>query len=185
MKRSLLLLGLIVVLVGGFALAYLLLTPEEDRESGGMGAMEPVSGPQVPLVGGFAEGEEIAFLHTEASAPQVAEMLTEMMGSPVLVVPSLADVPDISLANVYVFTNGIEGDGPMGFQPDVFDNPPGTEGYSPLRALNLVTWVNEDDARELRSADEVLEAEADGEVTIEQPGVVVNMPMVTWPGGER
>lgn len=185
MKRSLLVLGLIVVLVAGFVLAYLLLTPEEDRESGGMGGMEPVSGPEIPLVGGFAEGEEIAFLHTEASAPQVAEMLTEMMGSPVLVVPSLAEVPEASRANVYVFTNGIEGDVPMGFQPDVFDSPPGTEAYSPLRTLNLVTWVNEGDARELRSAEEVLMTEADGEVTIEQPGVVVNMPMVTWPGGER
>ena len=59
------------------------------------------------------------------------------------------------------------------------------EGYSPLRALNLVTWVDDGDARELRSSAEVLAAEADGEVTIEQPGVVVNMPMVTWPGGER
>jgi hypothetical protein len=176
---------LIVVLVTGFALAYLLLTPEENRESGGMGAMEPVSGPEVPLVGGFAEGEEIAFLHTEASAPQVAEMLTDMMGSPVLVVPSLADVPEGSLANVYVFINGIEGHGPFGFQADVFDSPPGTEGYSPLRALNLVTWVDEGVARELRSADEVLAAEAGNEITIEQPGVVVNMPMVIWPGGER
>jgi hypothetical protein len=37
----------------------------------------------------------------------------------------------------------------------------------------------------MRSANEVLAAEANGEVTIEQPGVVVNMPMVTWPGGER
>lgn len=108
-----------------------------------------------------------------------------MMGSPVLVVPSLAEVPEASLANVYVFTNGIEGDGPMGFQPDVFDNPPNMEGYSPLRTLNLVTWVNEGDAREFKAAAEILAAEADGEVTIEQPGVVVNMPMVTWPGGER
>lgn len=67
MKRSLLVLGLIVMLVVGFALAYLLLTPEEER--GEMGGIEAVSGPQVPLVGGYSEGEEIAFLHTEASAP--------------------------------------------------------------------------------------------------------------------
>lgn len=185
MKRRLLLLGVIVVLVAGFAVAYLLLTPEDERESGGMGAMEPVSGPEIPLVMGYSEGEEIAFIHTEASAPDVADMLTDMMGSPVLVVPSLADAPESMLANVYVFANGLEGDGPLGFQADVFDSPPGTEGYSPLRALNRVTWVNEDDARLLESAAEVIEAEANGAITIEMPGIVVNMPMVTWPGGER
>jgi hypothetical protein len=73
----------------------------------------------------------------------------------------------------------------MGFQPDVFDNPPMTEGYGPLRAINLVTWQDEASAREIRSADELRSAEARGELTIERPGVVVNMPMVTWPGGQR
>lgn len=185
MKRRLSLLGLIVVLVAGFAVAYLLLTPEEERDSGGMGGMEPVSGPEVPLVRGYAEEQEIAFIHTEASAPDVAQMLTEMMGSPVLLVPALADVPESALANVYVFTNGIEGDGPLGFQADVFDRPPGTEGYSPLRALNRVSWVSSETAAILQSAAEVLDAQARGDVTIERSDIVVNMPLVTWPGGER
>lgn len=185
MKRNLLILGLIVVLVAGFALSYLLLTPEEERKLGGMGEMEPVSGPDVPLVKGYTEGEEIAFIHTEASVPEVAEMLTEMMGSPVLVVPSLAEAPESMLATVYVFANGVEGDGPLGYQADVFDKPPSMEGYSPLRTLNRVTWVDDADARVLTSAAEVLEAEANDEITIERPGIVVNMPLVTWPGGER
>jgi hypothetical protein len=32
---------------------------------------------------------------------------------------------------------------------------------------------------------EVLEAESKGELTIEQPGVVINMPFVVWDGGKR
>lgn len=185
MKRGIAVLGLIVALVMSFAVAYLLLTPEDERASGGMGGMEEVDGPDVPLVRGYAEGEEIAFIHTEASAIDVADMLTEMMGSPVVVVPALAEAPEPMLANVYVFTNGIEGDGPLGFQPDVFDRPPGVEGYSPLRALHRVTWVEPDRARELRSAAEVLESQAEGQITIERTDIVVNMPLVTWPGGER
>jgi hypothetical protein len=31
----------------------------------------------------------------------------------------------------------------------------------------------------------VLEAEGRGDVTLERPGVVINMPMVRWPGGQR
>jgi len=139
----------------------------------------------IPPIKGYMEGKEIRFIHTEASDTNVAELLTEMMGSPVLVVPSLAQAPKATLSNVYVFTNGISGEGPFKFQPDVFDNPPGTTGYSPLRALNLVTWKEEQLARKLKSAAEVEGAMEKGEVTIKQPGVVVNMPMLTWPGGRR
>jgi hypothetical protein len=133
----------------------------------------------------YAEGSEIYFVHTEVSDAGVAETLTNMMQSPVLLVPSLADVPAELLANVYVFTNGIAGSGPFGFQPDVFDNPPGTSGYTPLRRLNVVTWVDGSKARELKSAGDVLDAQKAGELTIEQPGVVVNMPFIIWDGGKR
>ena len=140
---------------------------------------------ELPAGKAYAEGKEIYFVHTEASDAGVAEKLTGMMESPVILVPSLANVPDEALANVYVFTNGLAGSGPFGFQADVFDNPPGTDGYSPLRRLNVVAWVDETKARELTFAADVLAAEADGELTIEQPGVVINMPFVVWDGGQR
>lgn len=146
------------------------------------------SGPakaELPAGKAYAEGSEIYFVHTEASDAGVAEKLTNMMKSPVMFVPSLASVPDESLANVYVFTNGIEGKGPFGFQSDVFDNPPGTEGYTPLRRLNVITWADGSIARELTSVAEVVEAEANGELTIELPGVVINMPFIVWDGGKR
>lgn len=146
---------------------------------------EMKNGPSVPPVKGIAEGQEIFFIHTEASDPKVAKLLTDMMGSPVLVVPSLSQIPDTLLANVFVFTNGIEGGGPMGFQPDVFDRPPGDPGYTPLRALNLVTWKEERTAKELKTAVLVRAAESGKEVTISRPGVVINMPFLTWPGGHR
>ncbi|MBL8102790.1 MAG: hypothetical protein JNM02_09690 [Anaerolineales bacterium] len=140
---------------------------------------------ELPAGKAWAEGKEIYFVHTEASDAGVAEKLTGMMKSPVILVPSLASVPDESLANVYVFTNGLEGSGPFGFQADVFDNPPGTDGYSPLRRLNVIAWGDGATARELKSVAEVLDAEAAGELTIEQPGVVINMPFVVWDGGQR
>ncbi|HZW03222.1 MAG TPA: hypothetical protein VFF68_04805, partial [Anaerolineaceae bacterium] len=101
---------------------------------------------QVPAGKAYAEGKEIYFTHTEASDPAIAEKLTNMMKSPVLYVPSLAQVPAESLANVYVFENGLAGKGPLGFQADVFNNPPGSEGYSPLRQVILVQWVDESQA---------------------------------------
>jgi hypothetical protein len=135
----------------------------------------------VSPVDGFMEGERIRFIHTEASDPEVAKLLTQMKGSPVLTVPSLAKAPKETLANVYVFTNGVAGEGPFKFQPDVFDNPPGQAGYSPLRALVLVSWKKPQTARQLKSAGEVKQALAGGEIELKQPGVVINMPMITWP----
>lgn len=146
------------------------------------------SGPakaELPAGMAYAEGKEIYFVHTESSDSGVSETLTDMMKSPVIHVPSLASIPDEALANVYVFTNGVEGSGPFGFQADVFDNPPGTDGYTPLRRLNVSTWAEGAAARQLTSAADVLAAEAAGELTIEQPGVVINMPFVVWEGGRR
>jgi hypothetical protein len=133
----------------------------------------------------YSEGEEIYFIHTEASDPGVASLLTDMMSSPVLYVPSLAQSPEDALADVYVFDNGLAGTGPFGFQEDVFDNPPGTENYSPLRRLNVVTWVDPAGARLLKSLAEIKSAESAGEITIARPGVVINMPFVVWDGGKR
>ena len=139
----------------------------------------------LPAGKAWAEGKEIFFVHTEASDAGVAEKLTNMMKSPVIFVPALAKVPADVLAQVYVFTNGVKGKGPFGFQSDVFATPPGTDGYSPLRNLNAATWADPTKARELKSVAEVMAAKDAGEITIEQPGVVVNMPFVVWDGGKR
>jgi hypothetical protein len=133
----------------------------------------------------YADGKEIFFVHTETSDADIAKLLSDMMSSPVLLVEGLADVPDSALADVYVFDNGLEGTGPLGFQADVFDNPPGTEGYSPLRRLNVVTWTAPDQAQLLKSEEEIMGALAADQVSIAQPGVVVNMPFVSWDGGQR
>ncbi len=144
--------------------------------------------PVIPPVHGYSEGKPILFLHTEASDPGIAKILTEMMGSPVLVVPALADAPESMLAHVYVFENGMQPDGPrgpLGFQPDIFDHPPGSEGYRPLRSIVLVHWTDPASARLLRSAAELRKAIASGEITARKTGIVVNMPFLTWPGGQR
>jgi hypothetical protein len=158
----------------------------EATAMGGMGGMAvPDNVPRLPPVKAYYEGEEVFFVHPEASDEETADLLTDMMASPVLVVPELEQVPEESLAKVYVFTNGITGDGPLGFQPDVFDSAPGDENYSPLRRLYLVTWNDEDEAREIKTLRGVMEAQESGEVEIEAQDTVINEPFLTWPGGQR
>ncbi len=175
-------LWLIVLAVGANLFArFFPVRPEAQGQMPGMGA----TGDPTPPVTGFAKGQQIRFIHTEASDPQVAEMLTRMMGPRVLLVPSLKEIPDRLLATVFVFRNGVRGEGPTGFQPDVFDEVPGEPGYTPLRRVVFVTWKEERGARVLRSAGEVRRAAQQGSVQLAPPGIVVNMPMLTWPGGAR
>lgn len=169
---------LVAVLFTASAIVYAITTTPASQMSG-------VSQSLTPPVKGLYNGGEILFIHTEASDPQVVEMLTRMMGPKVLLVPSLARVPAELLADVYVFTNGVKDDGPFGFQPDVFDSVPGEPRYTPLRSVTLVTWKDRVTPRTLRSVAEIRQAIDKGEVTIRRPRVVVNMPIIVWPGGRR
>lgn len=160
----------------------------QDKQMNMMGSAEPSQIPRVPPVAGYAEGERIYFIHTEVSDPKIGNIMTEMMNSPVPVVPALAAAPKEMLANVYVFTNGVQPDGPRGpldYQPDIFDRPVGSENYSPLREILLTTWKDGAEPRVLTSVAEVQAAIEAGDVTIERSGVIASMPLLTWPGGQR
>ncbi len=164
-------------------------TPEPTEEVMDGMAMEMDTGYSVndlaPMAMAYYDGEVVYFIHPEASDEGVANVLTEMMGPDVLTVSSLAKIPAELLGNVYVFTNGIESMGPLGFQPDVFDSVPGEEAYTPLRAVNLVTWQEGSEPRELMSVADIQVAADAGELVIEQPGVVVNMPILVWGENSR
>ncbi|MDP8932445.1 MAG: hypothetical protein M3O70_28835 [Actinomycetota bacterium] len=145
--------------------------------------------PRVPPVFAYYDDREVFFIHTEASDPSVAQMLQQMMGSPVPVVASLAQVPQRALGNVYVFTNGFSPQGtpagPFGFQPDVFDSAPGDPDYTPLRRVVKVTWNDPGRARLLTSVTDVTDAQDKGEITLQATPAVINAPLLTWPGGHR
>ena len=153
-----------------------------------MGSMDISGVPRIPPVAGYAAGEPIFFIHTEVSDPELGQIMTDMMGSPVPVVPALANAPEDMLATVYAFANGLQPDGPrgpLGYQPDVFDHPPGTDGYTPLRRIMILTWGNGATPRLLKSATDVTTALQADELSAEEPGIVANMPFITWPGGQR
>ena len=70
-------------------------------------------------------------------------------------------------------------------KPTYSTTPPGDAGYRPLRAVTLVTWKDVMAARVLKSIAELRRVIDAGAVSVEEPGVVVNMPFLTWPGGSR
>src|SRR5713226_206819 len=181
MRTGSLVAGAVVLaaLFTGYVVLSALTAQAQQMPAGSMG-----QNPTPPVKGLYA-AKPVFFIHTEASDPQVAGMLTRMMGPKVLVVPSLARVPADLLGDVYVFTNGVKGDGPFGFQADVFDSVPGDPRYTPLRSVVLVTWKDGVSPRVLGSMEAIREAIDKGELTVRRPRVVANMPILIWPGGTR
>jgi hypothetical protein len=135
---------------------------------------------EIPLTMGYVDGNVVYYISTEASVKEVADHLTDLSGFRVAFTPSLQNTPKESLANIYAFTNGIKGPGAFGFQPQVADSQPPDADYSPLWSVHAVTWKDNVIPRELKSEESIMDAKNNGEITIEDAGVIVNCPFVQW-----
>jgi len=138
----------------------------------------------IPLHQGFYNGDSVYFIVTDSSDQKHADIVTEQQGWKVELAPLLANAPAAALSPVYIFKNGVEGNGVHGFQGEVFSSTPAQEDYSALTSHIHVMW-NEDATPEvLDSADAILAAQANDMVTFTEPEVVMNMPQIVWPDGQ-
>jgi hypothetical protein len=138
----------------------------------------------IPLIKGYANGKEMYVIATDVSDKETADLITNNTGFKVNVAPVLSKTPTDVLGQAYEFMNGINGEGLFGFQSPILSAKPGDNGYSPLYKLNKVKWINQENAQELKSIDEIVTAENNGQLKIEKTNVVVNKPAVKWDGGE-
>jgi len=138
----------------------------------------PVVDKTPPLTAGFYNGGTVDYFLTDISGEQDAIDLSKAQGFPVVFVPSLGDVPETSLAKLYLFMNGVDGPNPFGFQANVVDSIPGDAAYSPLWRVYAVKWADSATPRELKSEADITKAESAGELTIEKTPLVKNSPVV-------
>ncbi len=80
--------------------------------------------------------------------------------------------PGNRVAPIWAFANGDEG------QRNIIDTVPGRSDYTPLWAVNMVTWRSSADVRVLRSAAAVRAARRAGDVTVRVMPIVVNCPVL-------
>lgn len=137
----------------------------------------------IPLVKGYEKGNVIFFVVFDASNNQIAKMITNHTRFPVHFTSVLAKTPNTAVTEAYMFKNGIKGNGTLGFQPTIVDTRPGDTGYSPLKHVNLVEWKRDATARELKSVNELMAAQKNGELTINNTNVVMNSPAIQWQNG--
>jgi len=121
---------------------------------------------------GVVDGEPAYFIRTDASDEAFATD-EELVFVPLM---AKANSPEKGAADIFLFTNGLDD------QPAVLSTAPNKDNYTPAFVVNRVTFTGK--AEWLDSAAQVAEAAAAGKVRIERTGIVVNYPVVKWPGGE-
>ena len=81
-------------------------------------------------------------------------------------------------SDLYVFTNGIKGTGPMGFQPSIASTNVGDTAYSPLWRIQATTWKDPSHAEFLTRVTQITSAAQAGKLSINIAGLVFNCPIV-------
>jgi hypothetical protein len=135
----------------------------------------------IPLSKGFVDGKIAYFIATDASDSQIVSSVSNTTNFQINYAPVLADTNQSSRQQGYVFINGMNGEGPMGSQMSVASALPEDEGYSPLFEINYVKWdLNATkNVRVLKSVDEIMAAEGNGDLTTTKSNIVINSPAIT------
>jgi hypothetical protein len=131
---------------------------------------------QITFVGhrGFApDGSTIYYIATDASVKKVADAL-----GVTFVNKTGAALLSGASSDLYVFTNGIKGTGPMGFQASIASSNVGDTAYSPLWRIQATAWKDLSHSEFLASLTQIISAAQAGKLSINIAGVVVNCPFV-------
>lgn len=123
---------------------------------------------------GWVNGKDVTFVRTDASDEEFANQ------EGLVYVPLLANALDQSdsHSNLYLFE-----DGPDDQLPVLSASPADGEVFSPAFLIHVVSNA---DALEspLTSEQEILDAADAGDINVESADVIVNYPVITWPGGQ-
>lgn len=134
----------------------------------------------IPTSKGYIDGNIAYFIATDASDKHAVSSITNNTGFPVNYAPLLNNISESIRGQGYVFLNGVTGEAPGGVQLPVANAVPGDKDYSPLWQTNFVKWNDNATARELKSVEEIVAAQNNGELTITETNIIVNSPAIKW-----
>lgn len=136
----------------------------------------------IPMHEGLYDGNPIFYIITDSSQQGYAEMLTTKQGWKVEIAPSIKKIPENILQKIFIFKNGVRGDGINKYQKEIFTSTPSQKlQYNSLNSVIEVTWKKGQNATVLESSEEVINAEKGGRVEFNEIGVVINTPQIMWP----
>ncbi len=139
----------------------------------------------IPMHMGMFDGESVYYMITDSNDETHADLISEQQEWKVELAPPLSETPKEALQTVYMFTDGVDGDGIHGYQDEVFSSTPAqTDEYSALASITHVSWKIGQVPEVLNSTQAITEADEAGRITFEETEIVINMPQIVWPEGE-
>ena len=136
----------------------------------------------IPMHEGLYDGNPVFYIITDSSQQGYAETLTMKQGWKVEIAPSIKKTPENILQKIFIFKNGVRGDGINKYQKEIFTSTPSQKlQYNSLNSVIEVTWKKGQNATVLKSSEEVINAEKGGRIEFNEIGVVINTPQIMWP----
>ena len=140
---------------------------------------------EIPLHKAVFDGKPVYYIITDTNDKTHAKAISEKQKWKVEIAPPLSKTPKESLGDVYMFLNGIEGNGTHGFQDEVFSSTPAqTEQYSAIRSVTHVTWKDNQKPEVLDSLQKIIGAKNASKIELEKTNAIINMPQIVWPDGQ-
>lgn len=139
---------------------------------------------KIPMHKGLFNSQPVNYIITDSSNNVEASEISDKQSWKVHAAPGLAHLAPTSLREVYVFTNGIQGNGIRGFQDEVLSNTPLDKWYSPLSKEIQVTWNIGRSTAILNSTQQILDANMTGRVRLTTTDTVMNTPQIVWPSNQ-
>lgn len=138
---------------------------------------------QIPMHEGLVNGKAVYYIITDSSNTLVANTISDKQNWKVQLSPVLAHAPITSFDNIFIFTNGITGNGTQGYQNDVLSFTPSDNQYSPLSKVIQVSWNIGRGPFLLNSTQAILDANMTGKIKLTVTDTILNTPQVIWNGG--
>ncbi len=139
----------------------------------------------IPMHEGYYNGEFVYYIITDSSDAEISKNISKTQLWKVNTAPALLNSPADSLSKAYVFTNGVNGDGALGFQGEVFSATPAQPNdYNSLVKPVFATWFFEGNSKILLSEKEITQQAKQKKITLQEQPYVINMPQIVWPDGQ-
>ena len=138
----------------------------------------------IPMHKGIHNENEILYIITDASDKDYVNTISEKQEWNIQLSKSIKDIPETNFQKIFIFKNGIKGDGIFGFQNEIFSNTPEQSDYTALGSIIEVTWKPGQNKITFQSALDVIDAEKSGRIKFNETNVIVNVPQIKWSDGQ-
>ena len=138
----------------------------------------------IPMHKGIHNGDEILYIITDASDKDYVNTISGKQEWNIQLSTAINDIPESNFQKIFIFKNGIRGDGIFGFQNEIFSSTPQQLDYTALGSIIEVTWKPGQKEIIFESTSDVIAAEKSSRIKFNETNVIVNSPQIKWSDGQ-